>query len=94
MLGRSKKLSGKRGVDKRKGERTFAVREVRTHKQEKLKMQILYSKSVDILLCKNSLRTLNISKVNIKIYTSLSQLFTVRDLQRDRQNDMKSSVNI
>ena len=70
------------------------MREVRTHEEEKLKMQILYPKSVDILLCKNRLRTINVSKVNIKIYTSLSRLFASRDLQCDRQNDMKSSVNI
>jgi hypothetical protein len=56
------------------------VREVKTHKKEKLKMSILYSKSVDTLHCKNCLNTINISKSYIEVYMSFLRLFATRDL--------------
>ena len=80
-LGRVAAKNGqvKRGADK-KGRKDCAVREVKTHQKEKLKMPNLYSKSVDILRCKDCLKTINISKSYIEVYTSILRLFAARDL--------------
>ena len=58
------------------------MREVKTHKKEKLKIPILYYKSLDILHCKNCLKTTNISKVYmyVEVYMSFLRLFAARDL--------------